>query len=122
MLVQDQSDLPINNPPVAGVEVSSNASRTRVDLSAFNEARLQFMVSTNSSAIACRVEFSTDSGANWTTLIGPLSSGTNGNDLNVSAYSAIPAGARGDVTLRAMIIGTGGNPDPVVRTIRLDVR
>lgn len=122
LLVQDQNDFAINNPPVGGVEIANNASRTRIDLSAFTETRLQFIVSSNSTSIACRVEYSTDGGTSWATLVGPVAASATPNDLTVGNFTAIPAQALGDVTVRAMIIGTGGNPDPIVRAIRLDVR
>jgi hypothetical protein len=110
-----------NNPPSTGAEVgSTQGTRVRVDLTGFSRVRSQYIVNTNNTAVALRIEFSTDDGATWQTLV-PNVVTAGMNALTVSAFSAIPAAALGDVTLRAVVVGNN-NLDPQFRAIRVDVQ
>jgi hypothetical protein len=100
------------NQPAALTEIYGAArNRTKVDLTSATEARFLSNVATAGAAGATlKVQYSTDQTA-WTDLPGGSASiGTTG--LKVSAFTAVPAGAKQDVFLRIVGLGGDGSEDP----------
>ena len=100
------------NQPGALTEIYGAArNRTKVDLTNATEARFLCNVATTGDAAATlKVQYSTDQTA-WTDLPGANASiGTTG--LKVSAFTAVPAGAKQDVFLRVVGLGGDGSEDP----------
>ena len=86
---------------IGGVEL--NDSRRLLDFEGIYTARVQFK-----GSLSVRIEYSLDYGSTWATLLNeePTYEGTN---PYVGGWQAVPPeiGNWGDVTLRAMGVGTG---------------
>jgi hypothetical protein len=119
-LLAETNGLALSNASNAGTEVASGASRSRLDLGQFSSVRAQFAVDTASAAVRCRLEFSTDDGATWATLIAAFAATASADANNTSAWTNLPAAANREVLVRAMILGNG-TLDPRVRYVRLDL-
>lgn len=119
-LLKDAVGATITNAPAGGREITNQASRAIADLTNFTNCRVQFIQSLASTGVGVRVEYSTDQ-ATWLTLIPDTAADGTANNLTVSTWNAIPAGARGDVFLRAMVYGNG-TLDPVIRTVVISAK
>lgn len=112
----------VNNAAVAGTEIAGLLTRTTVDITRFEEVRLQFAVSTTNANVGVRVEFSTDNGTTWAALIAATTPATAVPNQHVrTAFAVVPEAARADVLLRAVCVGNA-NLDPTVRYVRIDLR
>ena len=111
----------VSNAPAIGIELPLNVSRSRVDLTGFTQARLQYSVDQASALISMRIEYSTDSGTSWqaTPLVAAVTAVATANANSAGSFVALPGGV-GDVLVRAVIAGNG-MLDPRVRYVRLDL-
>jgi len=86
-------------------------NRTKVDMTSASQARYLLNVSTAGTATATlRVQYSTDQ-TSWTDLPGATAA-INTTGLKVSAFTAVPAGAKQDVFLRVVGQNGDGVADP----------
>lgn len=111
--------LTLTNMAAADGEVA-NLYRTKVDLTDATECRLVVRVGVQGSANAdLRVQYSTNESA-WSNLTPEAA--INAVGTVVTAWAAVPAGARGDVFLRVMGKEGDGAADPQIRLVQLQVR
>ena len=107
------------NMPSAATEFTGTP-RTKVDLGAVDDVRIVVCVGVVGNAGATLVvQYSTDQSA-WNTLTDTVS--INALNVQVSAWSTIPAGAKGDVFLRVVGAGGNGTMDPQIKLVQLQVR
>lgn len=107
------------NMPAAATEFTGTP-RTKADLSAVDDVRIVVCVAVVGNAGATlAVQYSTDQNT-WATLT--ETAGISALNVQVSAWTPIPVGAKGDVFLR--VLGTGGNGtiDPQMKLVQLQVR
>jgi hypothetical protein len=109
------------NMPAADTELAGSAfARFKVDLTGFNEYRFKVTVNVVGAAGAdLRVQYSTDD-STFADLSGEIDISTLGR--KVTAWGALPAGAKADVFLRVMGKQGNGAADPNLSQIRLEVR
>lgn len=95
----------VDTPLLPGEPSGASVIRTRFDLSSYNMCRVQANIVTPGLA-ACQlfIQYSTDE-VTWRQLTLPVSAGSVGRKY--TAWSPIPAVARGDVYLR--VAGQGGD-------------
>jgi hypothetical protein len=109
------------NMPAADTELAgATSSRFRVDLTGYTEYR--WMVNVNVAGVAgadLRVQYSTDD-VSYTNLSSEIDIGSLGR--KITAWAALPAGARADVWLRIMGKQGNGTADPNLSQLRLQVR
>ena len=117
-LFSDAAGITMTNAAAIGTEITSNISRTMVNLEGFTQMRGHFASSLTSAVIACRVDYSIDNGTSWTTLISTFNAGTVANQNSYSGYTAIPTNGKTTVLLRAVIAGDGVL-DPIIRYVRV---
>lgn len=108
------------NAPAGGAEIPLQLSRVKVDLTGFNECRVEFIIELATTAVGARIEYSTD-GSSWFTLINNTAHNGVASTLTVGSWVSIPAGAKADVFLRAMAYGDGAL-DPNFTKIVVEVR
>lgn len=122
-LLRDAVGVTMTNASIGGTEITNLTSRTKVDLSGMNQVRAQFSHSLNSLIIKLRIDFSTDNCATWnaTPLVAAFGAAAGANNNQTSAFDAIPAAAKTDVCIRAVIAGNG-SLDPVIRYADIDVK
>jgi hypothetical protein len=119
-LFSDSVGITMTNAAAVGTEISTNLSRSYVDFTAYPQVRAQFASSLGTAAVLCRIEYSTNDGTSWSTLVSDFASSTTVNGSTKSSWATVPTAARGDVLVRAMIVGDGVL-DPVIRYVSLDV-
>ncbi len=117
-LFSDAAGITMTNAAAAGTELAGNVSRAHIDFSAFTMVRAHFASSLTSATVACRIEYSTNNGSSWATLISNFAASTSANANNNSSWTSIPTGARGEILLRALIVGDGAL-DPIIKYVRL---
>lgn len=98
---------------VGGTEISS--SRIAADLFGKDFARVT--LDADALNLSVRVEYSTDNGSSWDTLVTKSNAGASGS--TTSSFVNIPAGAQTDVLLRAMAVGV---LTTAVRFVEVEVR
>jgi hypothetical protein len=120
-IFNDAAGVTMTNAAAAGAEIPSSASRAYVDLTNFYYVRAQFTSSLGSTTINCRIEYSLNSGASWNTLVPNFAASASAFDANKSDFAVIPSDARGDVLVRALIVGNGVL-DPVIGYVGIDLK
>ena len=112
----------MTNAASGGIEITNLVSRRQIDFSGKTNVRAQFAHSLNSATVQLRIDFSTSSCAafNAAPLVSAFGAAVGANNIQNSSFAAIPAEAKTDVCVRAVIIGNGAL-DPIVRYITLDV-
>lgn len=110
-------------PIAIGSELQGLVTRRTVDLTGAAQVRAQFASSLTSTAIKCRIEFSTDDGSSWNAapLVPDFAAGASADKNSRSAWSALPGPANADVLVRAIILGDGVQA-PTIRYIELDYK
>jgi len=100
------------NQPAALTELFGfSRNRSKVDMTAATQARLVSNVAVAGGAAALlKIQYSTDQ-TTWTDLPG-ASIAINTTGLQVSAFTAVPAGAKQDVFLRVVGLNGNGSADP----------
>ncbi len=121
-LLRDAVGVTMTNAASGGTEITNLVSRRQIDFSGKTNARAQFAHSLNSATVKLRIDFSTSSCSafNATPLVSAFGAAVGANNIQNSSFAAIPAEAKTDVCVRAVIIGNGAL-DPIVRYITLDV-
>ena len=106
------------NMPAAATEFTG-LPRTKYDLTNADECRIVLDIGVVGAG-TLTIQYSTDQ-ATWVNL-SPASPAISALNVLVSAWAAVPAGARADVFLR--VLGTGGDGvfDPQFRLVQLQVR
>ena len=111
------------NMPNAQTEFfGSTSMRTKYDLTNSTQARLLVNVgpTAGQAGATLAVQYSTDQ-ATWNNLGTSVSIAT-ANSLQVSAFAAVPAGAKADVFLRVVGAGGNGTIDPRFGNVQLQVK
>jgi acid phosphatase family membrane protein YuiD len=114
-----QASITLTNQAAADTEVVGNY-RTKVDLTNATDVRLVVReVGTGAAGADLRVQYSTDESA-WTNLTPEAA--INATATVVTAWTAVPVGAKGDVFLRMMVKDGDGVADPALRLVQVQVR
>ncbi len=116
----DNTGVTMTAAPVGGTELTNNVSRMYLDMTDFQQVRGQFVSTLTSTVINCRIEYSLDDGSNWLTLVPNFAASSSANITAKSPYNEIPADARTDVLVRALIVGNGAL-NPIIRYVGLDL-
>lgn len=119
-LFADAVGATVSNAATTGTEPANNVSRSKLDLTGFSDCRALFISSLNSTLISCLLQYSTDQ-SSWSDLAPEATAVNVANGVSVGAFGAIPAGAKGDVFIRALVKGNG-TLDPIIRKISLQVK
>ena len=119
-LLADAVGPTVTDASILGSEPALNCTRRKVVLTSATDYRAQFSASTNSAAVKLRLQYSTDQ-LIWNNLGSDLAAAATANALNVGGWEQVPAGAKADVFLRALIVGDGVL-DPIVRFIAMETR
>ncbi|MCC6277226.1 MAG: hypothetical protein IT289_04845 [Oligoflexia bacterium] len=117
-LFSDAAGVTMTNAAAAGTELTGNISRAYIDLSSYTMIRGQFSSSLASATINCRIEYSTNNGGSWSTLVPNFAAAAVANAHNNSAWVEIPDAAKTGVLLRALTVGDGVL-DPIIKYVRI---
>jgi hypothetical protein len=114
-----QASIALTNQAAADTEVTGNY-RTKVDLTNATDVRLVVrQVGTGAVGADLRVQYSTNE-STWVDLTPEAA--INATATVVTAWTAVPVGAKGDVFLRMMVKEGDGVADPALRLVQIQVR
>jgi hypothetical protein len=112
---------PVDSPGEEIVVSSRKLTRTVVNLTSFLQARLQFLSSQASSTIKCHLDYSTDNGTSWSTLLADVSASTTADAVSKGSWVSVPAGAKSEVLVRAVVVGNG-TLSTIISSVVLELR
>jgi hypothetical protein len=109
------------NLPVAFTEASGQQSRNHLDLTGFTQFKVQFVMSV--AAVAGDVKLQYATAPNFASPVDLIQNDNPGaNALIESAWTPLPAGARGDVYVRVGMLNGNTTEDPGIRWYRFQVK